>query len=313
MCDLPATRTDTETELRLNMSTLFSNRSIARRLQLGVGLAAGLVLGLTVWFNYRTARTELEQQTNAKAMSEIRAAARQVDDFIARIGMLPRSTASRQQAVGREPDPGMVPFMAQLLAHVPTNEVYGLAMAFEHKNWRETNAMPWVDRKSWPNQVRLDYDYHDPKWEWYSGPKKSGSFYVTEPYFDEGGSEITMVTLAVPMFDAASNFFGVATADLALDRLRAMVRAARLRGAEESGRERHQRIRLPRQPCGKDHRASERRTHAPQRLSRRRCEDPAGRRSHRGKTRGIHGRHDGRRAPARLLGDLTADRLEGCP
>jgi len=45
-----------------------------------------------------------------------------------------------------------------------------------------------------------------------------------------------MVTLSVPMFDTASNFFGVATVDLALDRLREMVRTARLRGAEESGR-----------------------------------------------------------------------------
>jgi two-component system sensor histidine kinase/response regulator len=96
--------------------------------------------------------------------------------------------------------------------------------------------MPWVDRKSWPNKVSLGYDYHDPKWEWYIGPKTSRTFYVSEPYFDEGGSEITMVTLSVPMFDAASNFFGVATVDLALDRLRELVRTARLRGAEESGR-----------------------------------------------------------------------------
>jgi PAS domain S-box-containing protein len=218
------------------MTQLFSNRSIARKLQIGVGLSAGLVLGLTVWFNYRTARSELERQTDAKAMSQIRATAGQVDDFIARMGMLPRSTASRQQVVGREPDPGMVPLMAQLLAKMPVDEAYGLAMAFEDKNWQDPNAMPWVDRKSWPNQVRLDYDYHDPKWEWYIGPKTTGQFYVTEPYFDEGGSEIAMVTLSVPMFDATSNFFGVATVDLSLDRLRAMVRAARLRDAEESGR-----------------------------------------------------------------------------
>jgi PAS domain S-box-containing protein len=150
--------------------------------------------------------------------------------------MLPRSTASQQESVGRNPDPGMVPFMAQLLSQMPTDEAYGLAMAFEDKNWQEPDAMPWVDRKSWPKQVKLDYDYHDPKWEWYQGPKTTGKFYVTEPYFDEGGSEITMVTLSVPMFDAASNFFGVATVDLALDRLRGMVRTARLRGAEESGR-----------------------------------------------------------------------------
>ena len=134
------------------------------------------------------------------------------------------------------PDPGMVPLMAQLLSQVPEDEVYGLAMAFEHKDWRAKDSMPWVDRKHWPNKVPLNYDYHDPKWEWYIGPKTSRSFYITEPYFDEGGSEITMVTLAVPMFDAASNFIGVATADLALDRIRGMVRAARLRGATESGR-----------------------------------------------------------------------------
>ncbi|HET6406798.1 MAG TPA: cache domain-containing protein, partial [Chthoniobacteraceae bacterium] len=218
------------------MKALLSNRSIARRLQLGVGLAAGFVLGLTVWFNYRTSRAELERQTNAKALSEIRAAAHRVDDFIARIGMLPRSTASCQQLYGRDPDPGMVPLMAQLLAQVPEDEVYGLAMAFEDKDWREEDSMPWVDRKSWPNKTRVGYDYHAPDQEWYAATKSTGTVRVTEPYYDEGGSGITMVTYAVPMFDAASKFIGVATADLALDRIRAMVRAARLRGAAESGR-----------------------------------------------------------------------------
>ncbi len=218
------------------MKQILTRNSIVRRLQFGVGLAAGLVLGLTLWFNYRNGRDELEQQTNAKAMADIRAAARRVDDLIARAGMLPRSTASRQQAFGRDPDPGLVPFMAQLLTQMPEDEVYGLAMAFEHKQWQEPDAMPWVDRKSWPNQVTLGYDYHDPKWEWYVGPKTTRTFYITEPYFDDGGSEITMVTLSVPMFDAGSNFLGVATTDLALDRLRAMVKATRLSRAVESGR-----------------------------------------------------------------------------
>ena len=206
----------------------FTRHRIARRLQISVGLVAGLVLGLTLWFNYRTSRDELEQQTNARAVAEIRAAARQMDDFIARIGMLPRSTASRQQAFGSEPDPGMVPLMAQMLSQMPKDEVYGLAMAFEHKDWRQQDSMPWVDRKSWPNKTVVGYDFHDPKQEWYSGTKRARRFCVTEPYFDEGGSGIMMVTLTVPMFDATSNFLGVATADLALDRIREMVRSVRL-------------------------------------------------------------------------------------
>ncbi|MEI7941110.1 MAG: cache domain-containing protein, partial [Verrucomicrobiota bacterium] len=210
------------------MKHVSTHHRIARRLQISVGLVAGLVLGLTLWFNYRTSRDELEQQTNARAVAEIRAAARQMDDFIARIGMLPRSTASRQQAFGSEPDPGMVPLMAQMLSQMPKDEVYGLAMAFEHKDWRQPDAMPWVDRKSWPNKTVVGYDFHDPKQEWYSGTKRARRFCVTEPYFDEGGSGIMMVTLTVPMFDATSNFLGVATADLALDRIREMVRSVRL-------------------------------------------------------------------------------------
>src|SRR4051812_3020325 len=98
----------------LRMKQLLANRSIARRLELGVGLAAALVLGLTVWLNYLSSREELERQTNARAGAQVRAGARLVDDFLARMGMLPRSTASRQQAAGREPDPGMVAFLAQL-------------------------------------------------------------------------------------------------------------------------------------------------------------------------------------------------------
>ena len=88
------------------MNQLFPAHSIARRFQLGVGIAAGFVLGLTVWFNYRVSRDELERQTNAKAVTEIRAAARRLDDFITRLGMLTRAIAVRQQASGRSADSG---------------------------------------------------------------------------------------------------------------------------------------------------------------------------------------------------------------
>jgi len=55
-----------------------------------------------VWFDYRVSRDELLRQTNAKAVTEIGAAARRLDDFIMRVGMLPRAIAVRQQAFGKE-------------------------------------------------------------------------------------------------------------------------------------------------------------------------------------------------------------------
>ncbi len=213
------------------MQRLFSNYSITRKLQFGVGLAVGLVLALTVWTNYRANRTQLEEQTNAQALGEVRDDSRQLDDLIARIGMVPRSIASRQRSIGREPDPGLVPYLREMLTQMPKAELYGNYIAYEHKQWQEVDSMPWVDRKSWPGTTRVQYDYHELKQEWYNGPKASRKFHVTEPYFDEGGSDINMVSLTVPVFDMGSNFVGVAGADLAIERIREMVQAIRLRAS----------------------------------------------------------------------------------
>ena len=46
-------------------------RSISRQLQVYIGAAAALALGLTVWVGYRVTRHELELQTNAKAMAPL--------------------------------------------------------------------------------------------------------------------------------------------------------------------------------------------------------------------------------------------------
>ncbi|MBE7502825.1 MAG: response regulator [Verrucomicrobiales bacterium] len=209
------------------MKPLFSGQSIARRLQFGVGLAAALVFGLTVWFSYRVSRNELERQTNAKAVTEIRAAARQLDDFISRLGMLPRHIAVRQRAFGRDPDPGMVPYLRELLRQTPSEEVYGVYIAYEHADAKDGGGCLAIHRKHWPALTPVVYDYHDPRQEWYNGPKLSRAFYVTEPYFDEGAGDIGMVSLTMPVFDPATNFIGVAGADLALERIRELLRAAR--------------------------------------------------------------------------------------
>src|SRR5262245_15962266 len=87
--------------------------------------------------------------------------------------------------------------------------------------------MPWVDRRSWPNMEVVQYDYHEQKQDWYYGAKSSGTFHVTDPYFDEGGSDINMVSLTVPVF-VAGKFIGVAGADLALDRVEKIVGKIRL-------------------------------------------------------------------------------------
>jgi signal transduction histidine kinase/CheY-like chemotaxis protein len=211
---------------------------ISKRLQLYIGGAACVVLGITAWLNYKTSRSELETQTNSGALTEVNAAARQLDDFVSRIGMLPRATAARQHSIGREPDPGLVPYLREVLDKMPKDEVYGLYIAYEDKHWTAPDSMPWVDRKSWPGTARVQYDYHEQKQDWYYGAKQSRKFHITEPYFDDGGSDITMVSLTVPVFDATNRFIGVAGADLALDRMLTIVDNIQLRSHAETRKKR---------------------------------------------------------------------------
>jgi signal transduction histidine kinase len=193
-----------------------------------IGSVACAVFAVSWWSNYRTSRADLDTQTSAKAMSDVRAAAQRLDDFVLRVGMVPRAIAQRQQLIGDRPDAQIHDYLRATLADLPKAEVYGIYIAYENIPWNSPGAMPWVDRKSWPKASDLDYDYHQPQWDWYHGAKSTGRFHVTEPYFDDGGSAITMVSLTVPVRTLDGRFIGVAGADLSLDLIRDIVNGVRL-------------------------------------------------------------------------------------
>jgi len=64
--------------------------------------------------------------------------------------------------------------------------------------------------------------------EWYAQPLRTGEPGWTEPYFDQGGGEVNMVTWSVPLKRADGTVRGVVTADLRLRWLDALVRSIEL-------------------------------------------------------------------------------------
>ncbi len=207
-------------------------RTFARKLQWSIGLAMCAVLGATSWLNYTSSRQIIERQTDAEALKQVKAAAGDLDDFVSRVGMLPALIAARQKAIGAQADPGTVPFLVAALASVPSDEVFGVYLAFDGMRWDDPAAMPWVDRKSYPHSAQVQYDYHDPKWEWYNAPKNTRRFNVTEPFYDDGGSNITMVSLNAPVAGEDGQYIGTAGADVALDHMMSVLSAIRLRTGE---------------------------------------------------------------------------------
>lgn len=193
-----------------------------------LGGATCTILLLTIGAGFTNARRAMTEQTRFEAKKQVQFAADKLDDLVVRVAIVPRSIKARQETVGPRPDPLVIPYLANLLAEIPVPECYGCYLAFEEMKWNGPMAMPWVDRKSWPKPVIVNYDYHDPKWEWYNAPKILGRMNVTEPYFDDGGSNITMVSINLPIYGKNRSYIGTSGADIDLERMREIVRKIRL-------------------------------------------------------------------------------------
>lgn len=200
-----------------------ANISGGRGLLVLIGLASSVILAAALWADYSVGRDQLIQQTDARASLAVHDAAIQLDDFIRRVSMLPITTASRQQVLGNTPDPLMVEYLRTLIARVPKEDVYGIYVAYEDMKWSDKNSMPWMDRKNSPEMTVVHYDYHDVKQEWYNGAKTDGKLHITEPYFDDGGSDINMVSITHPVIADDGHFVGVAGADLSLELIQSIV------------------------------------------------------------------------------------------
>ncbi len=197
---------------------------IARQLQFFVALAAIVAVGITTWTNYRLARAELLKVANERAITEVTDSARELDNLFSRIAMLPRSIATLQEAYGNTPDPSMTDFLRELMVRTPPEDVYGLYIAYEN-----VDSFLAFHRRFWPNLTPLEYDYRAPGQEWYQGPKNSKSLFFTEPYFDEGAGNASMVSLTVPVIGKNNEFLGVAGADLSLEQVRRIVTGIHIR------------------------------------------------------------------------------------
>lgn len=107
---------------------------------------------------------------------------------------------------------------AMLEEHLAENPgIYGAAFAFApvERGGKVAKSSPYVFRAG-DGFIRKDlaesYDYVSE--QWYSQPVELGRAVWSDPYFDEGGGDIWMVTYSVPIFDGDSALVGVLTSDL---------------------------------------------------------------------------------------------------
>jgi len=94
---------------------------------------------------------------------------------------------------------------------------YGAAFAVpvnagqDNRDW----FCPYVFRRNGRfERVNLvDQKYNYPGQDWFKQAKEKGKAFWSEPYYDEGGGNIWMITYSLPLFENG-NFAGVITTDL---------------------------------------------------------------------------------------------------
>jgi phosphoserine phosphatase RsbU/P len=116
------------------------------------------------------------------------------------------------------------------------SEIYGSTCAFEPYKYNKDSLYyaPYYykqgDSVYSKNLGNKDYDYFS--WNWYLVPKRIGKAFWTEPYFDDGGGNINLITYSVPIYnytDDDKEFRGVITVDVSLDWINKIIGSIKLK------------------------------------------------------------------------------------
>lgn len=216
----------------MSFPSKFAARSIGQRFALSIGAGAGLIMIALATANYFSSREVLLQLTSSQAIEAVHDQVHTMDDLVDRLAVLPMAIGANQ--VAAESSGGVTPaWLAALLDQCPQQTVFGLYMILDQQDWKTTEVFRWVNRKSWPGTARLNYDFHDPSHDWYTGAKNTTGTYVSHPYFAGGGSEIEMISITRAVYDRKGAFIGVAGVDVALDEIQKMVARMRIRESSQ--------------------------------------------------------------------------------
>ncbi|MBT4530652.1 MAG: HAMP domain-containing protein, partial [Phycisphaerae bacterium] len=124
------------------------------------------------------------------------------------------------------PTMNVVDIFELLKNNVQQKEIFGSCIAFEPFVFDPDLELfaPYVceDKSKSPPFRFLDiaedaYDYRDS--DWYKKPTELKKPIWTKPYFDEGAGNILMSTYSVPLMSNKDKVWGVATIDIALDKI----------------------------------------------------------------------------------------------
>lgn len=215
----------------VNVSSHSGFQSVASRLIFWIAGTTGVLFAVATVYSYLVSRDLAIEDAQRRAILVAQAQANAVEGVLSSVEEGTRllgSTLGHTTVSNQELEKVIHAFVAG------NPRVYG-STAAAHPDSRGLYA-PYFYRRG-DEIARTDlateaYDY--PSKEWYTSAASAGEPRWSEPYFDEGGGNVLMVTYTVPVFadgGSGERFVGVVTADIALEWLTELIESLDLGGS----------------------------------------------------------------------------------
>ena len=199
--------------------------SISGRLTIGVTIVSAIIFTLTCTVFIRMAANKMREEATKNAHSELSDTIHQIDAILKSVEVAVENTAWLVPYRVSSPE-----FMYSITEKILQNNdfICGCAVAFEPHYYDTMGEFyapySYRDKNDEIKSKQLGketYDYH--YMDWYQIPKLLDKPYWSEPYYDEGGSEMMMTTYSKPLYDEFGNLYAILKADLSLEWLTELV------------------------------------------------------------------------------------------
>jgi methyl-accepting chemotaxis protein len=196
------------------------------RLMRRIGGSILVLMVIASALSYQQAASAMRTQVDQTAWAQARQAAAQIDGYFQAAAKLPQQVSQLVTTLPTLPKAQLGAYEAGLLASTPTDQAYDIYVYWDAVSHLDHGSQVCVTRDSWPKLTFDDpsYDFHTQAW--YLGTKQSHRLYVAEPYFDEGGTDLTLASLVVPNM-RQGRFIGATGVDLPLHRISSLVNGLR--------------------------------------------------------------------------------------
>jgi sigma-B regulation protein RsbU (phosphoserine phosphatase) len=198
-------------------------QSLASRLSLWIVPLGAFILITVLSANYFLSRLLLDYYVENLTQTTASATVRKIETIFNTVATSADSLSSIVSTSDTgNPDVTNNQIHQSIQSFINTNHsIFGMTVALEPHTLIESfeDYSPYYYRKenklAFSDLANKNYDYRTQPW--YSKPKLTAAPIWSEPYFDEGGGDVRMITYSAPIYlPDNTTFAGIATADIRL-------------------------------------------------------------------------------------------------